>query len=117
MCSAKPWYVLLVLCCVTSAPLALAQNSPAASEDEVKQLRRELEELKAQIKKLQGAEAAPPAAGAGRQAAEAGRYASGQDQPAANGRLERGALFPAQHRRRLPAHADRLRDVAIHRVR
>jgi phosphate-selective porin len=64
MCSAKPWYVLLVLCCVTSAPLALAQNSPAASEDEVKQLRRELEELKAQIKKLQGAEAAPPAAAA-----------------------------------------------------
>jgi phosphate-selective porin len=64
MYSAKPWYVLLIVCCIVPAPLALAQQSPAASEDEVAALRREVEELKAEIRKLQGAQAPPPAAAA-----------------------------------------------------
>src|ERR1700689_5919695 len=69
MCSAKPWYVLLVLLCVTPGPLAFAQTAPA-SEDEVAQLRREVAELRALIQRLQGANApqAAPAAPAPTQA-------------------------------------------------
>jgi phosphate-selective porin len=57
MCSVKPWYVLLILFCVAPGPAALAQSTPAASEDEVAQLRREVAELRAQIQQLQGAKA------------------------------------------------------------
>src|SRR5580658_4140623 len=66
MYSPRPWYVLLLLCCVASVPVALAQQPPRpAGEDEVAELRREVAELKAQIQQLQATQAAqakPPAA-------------------------------------------------------
>lgn len=68
MYSPRPWYVLLLLCCVASVPVALAQQPPKpAGEDEVAELRREVAELKTQIQQLQATQAAqakPPAAAA-----------------------------------------------------
>jgi phosphate-selective porin len=72
MCSPKLWCVLLVLFCIVPGPPTFAQSGKpaddstaskstdtAASEDEVRQLRREVAELRALIQRL-----APPANGA-----------------------------------------------------
>src|SRR5580658_306503 len=70
MCSPKLWSALLILSCVAPGTLAFAQSAgpggQAASEDEVGQLRREVEELKAQLRQLlqnngQAASTAPAA--------------------------------------------------------
>jgi phosphate-selective porin len=57
MCSPKPWYVLLILCCIASGPPAFAQGTTTASAADVAELRQEVEQLKAQIQQLQAAAA------------------------------------------------------------
>lgn len=65
MYSPKPWYVLLILCCLAPWSLAYAQQPPKpAGEDEVAELRREVAELKAQLQQLLQAAKAPAAAAA-----------------------------------------------------
>jgi phosphate-selective porin len=86
MCSPKLWCVLLILFCVAPGPLAFAQNAnpadgstpskskpKAATEDEVRELRREVAELQAQIQRLISASAqpAPPTAPAASSPAQA----------------------------------------------
>ncbi len=102
MCSPKLWCVLLATFCIAHGPLALAQSAnpadnsapskpaKAASEAEVRQLRREVEELKAQIQKLLSAggqkepEVAPAAGAAASSAAASSAAAEAAASAAAN---------------------------------
>ena len=76
MYSPKPWHVLLLLCCLSPIPQALAQAVKPAGEDEVAELRREIAELKAQIQALQSAQANAPAPAAAAAPAPAAPQAS-----------------------------------------